>query len=1146
MQNLHLINSYQCPINEYKHQSNDLPLIHALYGKNCRLLFPDLQNDPISVFFSDLINDFLIFYEDEIYIAGKEEPYFTFDFLINFACVSKSGDYALIATSTTPSEVYIFDIDSKDLTLLDLQKVCNFNNVESCQCSCKSNTSNSCQCDDQNDIEKVLYASFRNDNAFCAIATNKFIQTISEKIPEQQGIYTQNVVNPTGVTWNDQGSWLAFSTNNRVVFLEKNCRLRQIYELDDPEAQITALEWSPHRDIIAIMDNSYRIIILSMKNRVFYRKYVINLTPRDDSGARHFVPQLFWSNDANNLSLAVIESISSTVNVYEFNFTVDKDCNSIYVIDGDQLLISDWSRAIIPPPLSHRKKKFGEGNQFNQITAIASNNTEMVVFTLDMIHLLNSQIYLPLPTPTKEHIYRPSPISVQCASFVSDNEIVFACHDILYKLTMPVQSSDQYEIIEFYSNPDMNFISFVSPTFLVTSRANIALLDNPRNPINSISQQITEFVENPIKASHSHLDYVALCHKEGFLYHNEKKIADRVQSFIFFDKLLAYNFISIDKADLDLGTKGWMCIIQFENESSTRQIEPLSQLLYFTPRIFSIITLMNRGNVEVNAPHVVVEAALSEMIKNHQYAEALRVSKKYQVQFPRMIMLGEIDLSILCQQIPDKDLRSCMSVLRPFGDDAKVSRSQEQDAIEAENEARKGETETEERTYSAQEKRQMQHQMSFVLNFLSFILNVKVEYNQIQKTLIIPPYESDQQGMIDFPTTCCICFILLQSPPEAVRFACSFSSSDLVKRSISFLLALYDNDELYDISLKTYDTNCMASVGLITMKEPSLYVPFIEELNQIANENLKRAKIDEKASDPKSAIIHYSLAGSEFDSTALYLIKSYKLFDVGLHTYRSPEQRQTYLQIIQMKLEYLTSLPKKQKEQEKTIKEIAKTAILSECPTVILQHIALIVKANCWQLALPILNKELDSEEKQIQGYRQIRDALENAKLLREAADFTIHYLADKEDAIRIYLQNHDWYKAIELGADRSKVAEIAYQTLMLEATRKAEAARTLKAKFDDVKEKQKIHKDSNVRHGKNKEKRGLPAIFVQLLDLLPNENKKTEFMQIVGLLEMLGLDNQKDELNRAFRGLVGAVWPIQNLPENEKISLPSYLDGFT
>lgn len=1132
MQNIHLINSYSLPISNFLHQPKNLPSISSLQGDDCQLLFPDLPGKPISAYYSESLDHYLIFLEDEILIddeSGQYASFFKPPKPINFACLSKSGSIALVVCGLFPNDAYIFDIDTKEFNKYiyksdtyspeenkkgnemslsindtddsDEETSHHQCNPESCTCNSKP----SIQLGEGPYPDTILHASFRNDDKFAAVATKRYVQTISNEIYDQQGRYDQDITNPSAITWNPQGSWLAFGNSNKIIFTEKNCRLRQMYELEGENVEPIALSWSPHRDILAFIDNQYRLVILSMKNRAIHRKYVINLSAPNSS----IVPQIFWSSNPDELSIAIIDRNTGLVNVYEFNHSVDRNLESIFVIDGNKLLISNWSRSIIPPPLSHKKLPFGD--EQNQITAITSNNDEIIVFTLDSIHLVNKDVKIPLENAAP----------VQCATFTKTNKdvIVFASENTIYSFSL---SSSPFTISEIYRyNDKLNFVSFLTPSFVVISRSQISPIDTPDSQAGTISGLATEFVQNNNQILFEGVgsgdlspgDWVCYCSRDNKLYLNGEEKASNVKSFIFDEKLLAYVYISYSEADRKLGSGGYMCNIQYGLRSTSRQIEPYAQLLFFSRKIYTIISLMNRGNIESNAPHVIVEDALRNLIADKEYSEGWRISKKYQIPFTRFIQLGDIDLFTLCQQIPDTQLRSCMSVLRPL------------DFIKN-NSLSSG-------IFSSSS-----NQLKFVLNFLSFILDVEITYNIENKTLNIPPYDNNRSEIATFGTTCCICFVLLDAAVEAVRFACNFNSSDNVKRCITFLLTLYDNNTLYDISLKTYDTKCIASVGLITMKEPSLYVPFIEELDKIENENLKKAKIDEAASDPRSAVIHYALAGPEFDEKALYIIGRDKLFKEGLCSY--PEGSETWMKIIEMKLNYLSNLEKR--EREKKEGEIAETALISDNPQIILQYIGEIVRSKTWRLAISSILKHGSDESSLL----QIKEALEFAKLIKEAASFTAQYIPSaKDEAVRLYLQCHEWFKAIENGADKIETANTAFDTLINEYKHKAENAQILKEKFEDVKEKQKIHKDSNIRHGKNKEKRGLPAIVIQLNALLPDAEKKEEFDDVCELLKMIGEYNKLDQLDSAFRRMVQAIYPIPTLPEDERVPVPQHLQGF-
>jgi hypothetical protein len=358
-----------------------------------------------------------------------------------------------------------------------------------------------------------------------------------------------------------------------------------------------------------------------------------------------------------------------------------------------------------------------------------------------------------------------------------------------------------------------------------------------------------------------------------------------------------------------------------------------------------------------------------------------------------------------------------------------------------------------------------------------------------------------------------------------VRFACGFSGSDDVKNAVSFLLTLYDGNELYDFAMKTFDTRCIAYVALITMREPSTYVGFVEELNRIENEHLRIALISEALGNSERALIEYSKCGSEHTEKCLYLVKRDKLFDLGLRCFERGSSE--WKAVIGMKLDAISKSC-----QERDVKETALTALLSDDPTLVAQHCKAIVKNGLWRLAI---RKVLDVH------FNTIKDALIEEKQFEDAAYLCQHYLHDNEGAADLFIQAGQFEKAIEAGMNEQVVAETAYRNLSDSMKKGIQEAGLLKQRFAEIEEKQKAFPERN-RKGKNRDKRGLPAIVTQLYCLLPNSEKSAQIQAIVGLLNSMGRRKEAEELIELFRSLCRAVWPIPRLPEGETMQIPPHL----
>jgi elongator complex protein 1 len=859
----------------------------------------------------------------------------------------------------------------------------------------------------------IVAASYRADEKFFAVANAGRVVTYSNEGVVVQGSFETEGI--SAVAWNPQGTWLAVAAKECLFFREKNCRERQTMGFAE---QLVAVAWSADPDILAVMD-SLVVTILSTKNRVWHRKFTIPV-----SG--DYFRRIFWAS--SDLSLSLVCDGDQVI-TYEFNHAVDSDDDSVFVVDGNVLLVSDWSRSLIPPPLCHRKYEVD-----SQITSVASDgNGTYAIFSQTSVTFVPSGEKYQIPeSPVHASVYR-------------DGQLYFAVGAIVYAF-------------QGDPSPQSGFVSFLTPSFVVTDRVKIGdrTLDSPA----------VVFVQNADR-------YAVIC-ANGHLYVGDHLRSTTAQSVLFVERLLSY---------IEIVNGQTMHTIAYDNETTAREVEHGAKLVFFCRRLFSIVIQMTRGNTETVAPHILVEAAMRVLIADLQYSEALRISKRCQVPFSRFIALGQISIEDLCSQIPDLQLRQFLPSLKPLS---------------------------------------VPLDLSFLLQLLSYVLGVPVSYGP---PVDFPAYDTDSDLLKAFATTVCIAFILLDSPVSAVRIACSFSTSDSVKSTISFLLTLYDANELYDISLRTYDTGCIASVGLVTMREPSTYVPFVEELNRINNPHLRNALIDEAMGDSAHAIAEYSKCGSDYEEKACYLIEREKAFDVGLKSF--PKDSPIWTRICRLKLEGLADSGK--------ASDIASTALQLHDPTQIVRFVKQIVEADMWRLTLRFLDRA---------GIVALRDALSRAKRFDDAAYVSLHYLDDKSKAAELFVKAHEWIKAVECGASEEEVADAAFKLLKSELMGGANEANTLKKKFMEVQLKQSEHTEGARRNAKNREKRGLPAIIGKLGELLPSEKRHREVDAIVGLLVTIGQTERAEELRKAFRALCKQVWPLPKLPNDEEQLVPPHLHG--
>ena len=904
----------------------------------------------------------------------------------DFWTLSPGGDLALLESG---GSVFVYDVDGDNSVLLE------------------------------EGFGKVVAGAFRNDNKFVAVAAAAGVKTFACDGKVEGSCEVEGVVD---VAWNPSGTWLAIAAGNKVLFKEKNCCDRQAVEFEEPVISVT---WSYHMDILAVHLQS-KVVVLQEKNRVFHRKFEIS-NPAADFG------KVIWAQ--STLAFCLLNQ-DGRIFDYAFNKCADSDENGMYVVNGNVLQISEWSRSLIPPPMCHRKHEVD-----SQISCVVSNNSCVAVFTNTSLVFGSDVLQLPA-----------SP--VQCACFRGD-KLYFAVGDTVYE-------SDGKTISD--GKKMDGFVSFITPSYFVL------------NEIDVCDGNTTRRLDFPAYIVIQNGEDLAILGRNGVLEHNGQVRSRTAHTLLCTERLLSY----IDE--------GVMHHIVYCGKETAREVEPKAELLFFARKIFSVVIQMNRGNIETVAPHVIVEAALSELIAKNEYGDALKISKRYQIVFSRFIRLGQIDLDPMCSQVSDFQLGQFISSLKPLEDEP---------------------------------------EMNFVLELMRFILGANVEYNRQEKSVTFADFNSDGPHAQNFAKTFCICCILLESTPSAIAFACSFNSSDKVKETINFLLTLYDANELYDLSLRTYDPRCITTVALITMKEPSTYVDFVEEIKNMENPHLKIATIEENLGNYARAIHEYALCGAEYEERCMYLITQEKLFEDGIDAYRDNVEVKT--KVMLARLDYLEKSTK-----DADVRCAAMTAISLQSSELIDRFMPQIVKSNIWRVAIPHMNDE---------SKQRLCDVLVKEKSYTDAAYIYQHYLNNTKEASELYAKAQDWLRALECGMAPGEMSELAFKILMGECKKNTKEAERLKKRFVETLEKQKEHPE-NTKKGKNKDKRGIPSIIAQITQLLPTADRTSQYEFVQGLLRENGQSDLADQLRVAFRQMVRAVWPIPHLPENEEMQVPPFLRG--
>ena len=894
-------------------------------------------------------------------------------------------------------------------------------------------------------------------NAISVRSDNKFIAISTDNMlftvsTENSEIHGKSETPKlTSLSWSPRLTWLAGISGNKIYFYEKNTELRTSVET---EKELYKIAYSNDSDVLATVDVEGGISIFTTKNRKWYKKITI---PTSENTV------IFWNSTIN---FELIAANSAGFCMYCFNHTTDSDGNNMFVIDGKVLNISHWDRSLIPPPLAHEKLTFD-----SQINYVACDEDHLAVFT-------ETKCVIPATNTTFD-----IPPFVHCATFRGD-ELFFANDSSIYKFNGSVEEVENKN----------GYVSFITPNFTVFNGRTIVPVSGDKAKTIESDERIIAFTDNEGVAF-----YLV---DSGILYSNGDLVSKEVYSFLAIDKLLTYVY------------KTNNLVIKFGDEKTERTVENNAVVLFYVKKLFSIIIQMQRGNIETQAPHVIVEYHMKELLKEKKYEDALFISKRYQIPFSRIINLGEISIPDLLKQIPDSKLRPFISVLTPIYKEEKAKDEKAEKAEKTPEEILALEKEKEAEIAKCNKNK------DFILALLSFIFDTKIV--AVNGKYEYPEEVGPNQIGREFFSVADICFVLLDNPVAAIKFSCSVNDAKVCQASLEFLLTLFDADRLFDLSMKTYDLRCIRTVGHVTMREPSSYVPMLEEFSKM-DKNIMMAEIDETLGDYGEAIIHYAACGPEYYTKCMELAIREEFYDEAIRAI--PQDTEQFKKVYLAKIEALN--------KAKKYSDLARMVAASKDEPTILKYLDKVIIGGLFDLVVGYISPE---------NYENVLKTLISTGRIARAADFTFKELSSPKRAAELYIKCHKWANAITCGRSVEEITEMAFNYHYTKAVKDKEEAERLRENFNTIKEKQKGHADSNRRTGKKKEKRGLPAIVESFKKLLPSEEENEKEAQAEALLIQCNRLDDLEKLRVAYNLAVRAIIPIPILPENEQAVPPQHL----
>lgn len=252
--------------------------------------------------------------------------------------------------------------------------------------------------------------------------------------------------------------------------------------------------------------------------------------------------------------------------------------------------------------------------------------------------------------------------------------------------------------------------------------------------------------------------------------------------------------------------------------------------------------------------------------------------------------------------------------------------------------------------------------------------------------------------------------------------------------AIRYLTYFIDIDRLYDIALGTYSFELVLMISEKTQKDPKEYLPELNQLRLITNENWRKFRIDCRLKRWKKAIengcdyfIEFLLGNSSLNNNDdfqefLLVLENNRLYKLAIKRFLSHQQ-------IQPTMNYLREIIQRFGDYLMTKKYYIEAGLIYERGRFIEQASQAFRQGKDVQNSLKFL-PEIDqiTPVTNPESYRSLAEQFRHDSLFIESGQIYENYLGNFEEALLSYLQGHHWSHVIRLLSTSLRTREDLYE----------------------------------------------------------------------------------------------------------------------
>ncbi|KAL5275221.1 IKBKAP family protein [Megaselia abdita] len=666
------------------------------------------------------------------------------------------------------------------------------------------------------------------------------------------------------IAWRPSGSWIAIphkKPNKSVIELfEKNgLRHREIVlPFDLTTEPIVNMKWNVESDILAIATEQ-SLYLYTICN---YHWYLKQCTEYDQK----IVDFTFDYSLNEQYTLHVLLELGTYI-VYKFKFDIDhsygdseENQGSVAVVDGKDLLLTDFRNNLIPPPMF--KLRVSESDFINSCGFLRnpmSFDEFSFLFTFRKDCVLNFYKCI-----FEKNNFSRKLIKVVLINSTKLNANNSAIHNMVW-LTKDLFCYCFYEpqnktSVQFINLEGTNVHSFLHDGIICATShyAEDLLALSTDKEVFIVGPTIFEIRENVAEICHkieTFSAHIVALKTNSQLYVSGNCLAENVTSFH-----MTTNYLIFTQFDVMKFVR--LSDIKIVEE---RRIERGGKLVTIVPSSARTILQMPRGNLEGINPRILSLEIIGELLDSLQYNKAMDIMRK-----------ERINLNILC----DHNLILFFENLQTFIEDiASIS------WLNLFLSDLKNEDFTKTMYSGCYYERTPQYPSDE--NF-SILNKVVIICEQLCKHM---QEKDSSKYILPIITT----YVKTNRIGNALEIVWNEREKESIEgekgkseEALTYLLYMVDVNNLFDVALGLYDFDLVLFVAAKSKKDPKEFLPFLNELNSY-EENYRKFKIDEYLKKHEKAIENIAKCGEEHLDEALKFIEKHRVYRKALEQYKGHE-----------------------------------------------------------------------------------------------------------------------------------------------------------------------------------------------------------------------------------------------------------------